>query len=61
MNVPLWIWGLTVAAIIGMIAFDFLGHVRTPHAPTLRESSHASAARRRARRAVHVAVHPNRR
>ncbi|MGY1667937.1 TerC family protein [Geodermatophilus sp. SYSU D00696] len=43
MDVPLWVWGITVAAIVAMIAFDFIGHVRTPHAPTLRESATWSA------------------
>ncbi|WP_409329292.1 TerC family protein [Trujillonella humicola] len=40
---PLWVWALTVAAIIAMLTFDFIGHVRTPHAPTLRESATWSA------------------
>src|SRR5919206_314776 len=44
MDVPLWIWAITVAAVLGMLAFDFLGHVRTPHAPSLRESALWSAA-----------------
>ena len=39
MDVPFWIWAVTVAAIVGMLVFDFVGHVRTPHAPTLRESA----------------------
>ncbi|WP_222196103.1 TerC family protein [Modestobacter italicus] len=43
MDVPLWVWGITVAAIIGMLVFDFIGHVRTPHAPTLKESATWSA------------------
>ncbi|SEO41537.1 TerC family protein [Trujillonella endophytica] len=43
MDVPFWIWALTIAAILAMIAFDFVGHVRTPHAPTLRESATWSA------------------
>src|SRR5919206_5001504 len=43
MDVPLWIWAITVAAVLGMLAFDFLGHVRTPHAPSLRESAIWSA------------------
>jgi tellurite resistance protein TerC len=43
MDVPLWVWAITVAAIVAMIVFDFLGHVRTPHAPTLRESATWSA------------------
>ncbi|MGY1591337.1 TerC family protein [Geodermatophilus sp. SYSU D00708] len=43
MDVPFWIWAITVAAIVGMLVFDFVGHVRTPHAPTLRESATWSA------------------
>jgi tellurite resistance protein TerC len=43
MDVPFWVWALTIAAIVGMLLFDFLGHVRTPHAPTLRESAIWSA------------------
>jgi tellurite resistance protein TerC len=43
-DVPFWVWAVTVAAIVGMLVFDFVGHVRTPHAPTLRESAIWSAA-----------------
>ena len=43
MDVPFWVWALTIAAIVGMLVFDFVGHVRTPHAPTLRESAIWSA------------------
>jgi tellurite resistance protein TerC len=43
MDVPFWVWAVTIAAIVGMLLFDFVGHVRTPHAPTLRESSIWSA------------------
>src|SRR5215212_9709950 len=43
MDVPFWIWALTIAAIVGMLVFDFVGHVRTPHAPTLREAALWSA------------------
>lgn len=39
MDVPTWVWALTIAAIVGMIAFDFLGHVRHAHAPSLREAA----------------------
>jgi tellurite resistance protein TerC len=39
LDVPFWVWAVTVAAIVGMLVFDFVGHVRTPHAPTLRESA----------------------
>lgn len=43
MDVPLLVWALTITAIVGMLIFDFVGHVRTPHAPTLRESAIWSA------------------
>jgi tellurite resistance protein TerC len=43
MDVSIWVWAATVAAIIGLLVFDFVGHVRTPHAPTLRESAVWSA------------------
>jgi tellurite resistance protein TerC len=43
MNVPLWVWLATVAAVIGMLVFDFVGHARDPHEPTLRESAVWSA------------------
>jgi tellurite resistance protein TerC len=39
MDVPFWVWGLTIGAIVAMLVFDLVGHVRTPHAPTLRESA----------------------
>jgi tellurite resistance protein TerC len=39
MDVPVWVWIVTVAAILAMLAVDYLGHVRTPHAPTLKESA----------------------
>ena len=39
MDVPTWVWALTVAGIAAMIAFDFLGHVRHAHAPSLREAA----------------------
>jgi tellurite resistance protein TerC len=38
-SVPLWVWGATTALVIGMVLFDFFAHVRTPHAPTFRESA----------------------
>jgi tellurite resistance protein TerC len=42
-DVSFWVWALTIVAIVGMLIFDFFGHVRTPHAPTLRESAIWSA------------------
>ena len=43
LDVPLWAWALTVGVIIVMLVVDFVGHVRTPHAPTLKESALWSA------------------
>jgi len=43
MDVSVLVWALTIAAVVGMLIFDFVGHVRTPHAPTLRESTVWSA------------------
>jgi tellurite resistance protein TerC len=43
MDVPFWVWAATVAVIVALLVFDFVGHVRTPHAPTLRESAVWSA------------------
>ena len=43
MDVPFLVWALTILAIVGMLIFDFVGHVRTPHAPSLRESAIWSA------------------
>ncbi|GAA1984930.1 TerC family protein [Isoptericola halotolerans] len=39
MDVPVWVWIATVGAILAMLAIDYVGHVRTPHAPTLKEST----------------------
>ncbi|MCU1432837.1 MAG: putative TerC family integral rane protein [Actinotalea sp.] len=33
------VWGLTIAAIAGLLLFDFVFHVRRAHAPTLREAA----------------------
>ncbi|AQP45650.1 TerC family protein [Tessaracoccus flavus] len=42
-NVPLWIWGITIVVILGLLAFDFIFHVRKAHVPTLREAAIWSA------------------
>jgi len=31
MDVPFWVWAVTVAAIVGMLVFDLVGHVRGHH------------------------------
>ncbi|MDK8625227.1 TerC family protein [Corynebacterium appendicis] len=38
MHVPLSIWLITSAVILGFFVFDFVSHVRTPHEPTMKES-----------------------
>jgi tellurite resistance protein TerC len=37
------VWGLTILAVAGLLAFDFVFHVRKAHAPTLREAAFWSA------------------
>jgi tellurite resistance protein TerC len=44
MVVPGWVWALTIVGIVGLLAFDFVFHVRKAHVPTLRESAIWSAA-----------------
>jgi tellurite resistance protein TerC len=39
MDVPGWVWGLTVLGIVGLLVFDFFFHVRKAHVPTLREAA----------------------
>ena len=39
MDVPVWVWAVTVGVILVMLAVDYVGHVRSPHEPTLRESA----------------------
>ena len=39
MDVPVWVWSLTVLGIVGLLVFDFFFHVRTAHVPTLREAA----------------------
>ena len=43
MDVSPLVWGLTIAGIIGLLAFDFFFHVRHAHVPTLREAAIWSA------------------
>lgn len=43
MHVPLWIWAATVLGVVALLAVDFYAHVRTPHAPSLKESASWSA------------------
>lgn len=39
MDVPLWVWGITIVVIAGLLLFDFVFHVRKAHIPTLREAT----------------------
>ena len=39
MDVPPFVWTLTIAGIVGLLAFDFFFHVRKAHTPTLKESA----------------------
>lgn len=43
MDVPTWVWFGTIAAIAGLLVFDYVFHVRKAHIPTLREASIWSA------------------
>ncbi|OFR86333.1 transporter [Micrococcus sp. HMSC067E09] len=36
-------WGLTIALIVGLLAFDYFAHVRKAHTPTIREAAVWSA------------------
>lgn len=38
MDVPVWIWGATIAGILALLIFDFFAHVRTPHEPSITEA-----------------------
>ena len=39
MTIHAWEWIVLAVIIVGLIAFDIVGHVRTPHEPTLKESA----------------------
>ncbi|SDC99947.1 TerC family protein [Rhodococcus tukisamuensis] len=43
MHISPLVWVITCAVILGLFVFDFYAHVRTPHAPTFRESAFWSA------------------
>jgi tellurite resistance protein TerC len=43
MEVSPVVWTLTIVAIVGLLLFDFIFHVRKAHAPSLREASIWSA------------------
>jgi heme/copper-type cytochrome/quinol oxidase subunit 2 len=39
MDVPGYVWLLTVIGIVAMLALDFVFHVRKAHSPTLKEAA----------------------
>ncbi|BDZ43556.1 tellurium resistance protein TerC [Paraoerskovia sediminicola] len=39
MDVPLWAWIVTIGLILAMLAVDYVGHVKTPHAPSMKEAA----------------------
>ncbi len=39
MDVSALVWVVTLIAVAGVFVFDFYSHVRTPHAPSMRESA----------------------
>ncbi|MGM9472562.1 TerC family protein [Pseudarthrobacter sp. YS3] len=43
MQVPAYVWTLTLVGIVGLLAFDFFFHVRKAHTPSLKESATWSA------------------
>lgn len=43
MEVSAYVWTLTIAGIVGLLAFDFFFHVRRAHTPSLKESATWSA------------------
>ena len=44
MDVPGWVWALTVGVVVAMLVADYVGHVRAAHEPSLREAAAWSAA-----------------
>ncbi|MEO8816389.1 MAG: TerC family protein [Mycobacterium sp.] len=44
MNIPVTVWALTIALIVGLVLFDLAFHARKAHLPTLREAAVWSAA-----------------
>ncbi len=43
MDIPGYVWLLTIVGILALLAFDFFFHVRVAHEPTLREAATWSA------------------
>ncbi|GAB2675069.1 TerC/Alx family metal homeostasis membrane protein [Saccharopolyspora gloriosae] len=43
MNVPGFVWVLTIIAVVGLLLFDYVFHVRKAHTPSIREAAVWSA------------------
>lgn len=43
LDIHLSVWLISAAVVLGLVIFDFYAHVRTPHAPTFKESAIWSA------------------
>jgi len=43
MDIPLWLWIVTIAVTIAFFVYEFFAHVRTPHEPSIGESARWSA------------------
>ena len=43
MEITPLLWGITIAVIVGLLAFDYIFHVRKAHLPTIREAAVWSA------------------
>ena len=39
MNLELWVWIVTIVALVGILTTDFVAQARKPHEPTLKESA----------------------
>ncbi len=39
MEVNIWAWLILIAIVVALITFDIVGHVRTPHEPTIKEAA----------------------
>ncbi len=39
MDVPVWVWVVTIAGFAALLTFDFYAHVRIPHEPPIKESA----------------------
>ena len=44
MEITSFQWGITIALIVGLLAYDFIFHVRKAHEPSIKEAAIWSAA-----------------